>query len=366
MKYASILSLCFIFNIQFLLAQSTVVGGLNSSKNPVLELSPAFPNPASGESTVTLITSVEKIYFLTLFDNYGRLLSKDQLHLGKGIHQIIIKMNSRGIHLFSIHDGQGHSNVVLINQQASRYSGFNSIHLKRSTEISEAVIQDYTTLEMDIGMPCPDLPSFTWEGQTYTTRRIGAQCWMAENLNSGTMINGNVEQEDNQVVEKYCYNNDPDYCNFFGGLYQWDEIMDYEFKPGKQGICPDGFHIPTDDEWKILEGEIDSEYGVGDPQWDLTGQRGTDVATRLKSTSGWINLSSGTNDYKLNILPVGIYHYLGYFTATRSNGRFWTSNIGVGNGAWYRSINSGYATVYRNNHGDRDSGFSLRCLKDEE
>ena len=188
---------------------------------------------------------------------------------------------------------------------------------------------------------------------------------MARNLDAGEMIPGAYDQLDNGIIEKYCYNDDSAYCHEYGALYQWDEIMNYDiYASGTQGICPDGFHIPTDAEWKVLEGRADSQYGVGDPVWDQVGQRGLDVALNLKSAGGWGDQGDGTDAVHFNVLPTGIFHYLGWFQQYRFNGRFWTSDKGPAHGAWYRSFNSGYNTVYRNNHGDRDSGFSLRCLKD--
>ena len=90
------------------------------------------------------------------------------------------------------------------------------------------------------------------DGQSYNTVLIGAQCWMAENLNLGTMIQGTTEMSDNSIVEKYCYNNNTANCDVYGGLYQWHEIMQYINTPGVQGLCPANWHLPTDAEWTIL------------------------------------------------------------------------------------------------------------------
>jgi len=60
----------------------------------------------------------------------------------------------------------------------------------------------------------------------------------------------------------------------FSVLYQWDEVMQYSSIPGIQGISPADWHIPTDDEWITLEGNVDSQCSVGDPEWDLTEWRG--------------------------------------------------------------------------------------------
>jgi uncharacterized protein (TIGR02145 family) len=295
----------------------------------------------------------------------GKLTSEVSRMLKPGKHQFKIQFSGKG--LFVVHVSNGSSVQVLkvVNLYSKRdYS--SAIYYKggQGSLSSQKYLSDPDP-DAGPGIPCPELPFFSWQGKTYTTVLIGGQCWMAQNLDVGTMISGAFEQTDNALIEKYCYSDDPSYCEAFGGLYQWDEIMKYALnKPGVQGICPDGFHIPTDEEWKILEGSTDSEFGVGDPEWDQIGQRGADVATHLKTT-GWLPPDNGTDDVNFGAQPSGIFHYAGYFTALRSNGRFWTSNKGPAHGAWYRSFNSGYNTIYRNNHGDRDSGFSLRCIKND-
>ncbi len=69
-------------------------------------------------------------------------------------------------------------------------------------------------------------------GQTYTTVQIGDQCWMAENLNIGEMINSGSNMTNNGVIEKYCFSNDPANCETYGGLYQWNEMMEYSTTAG--------------------------------------------------------------------------------------------------------------------------------------
>lgn len=114
------------------------------------------------------------------------------------------------------------------------------------------------------------------DGKTYHTIQINTQCWMAENLNYGTQIVSTQVQAANCVMEKYCYNNDPVNCNgsagsqpAFGGLYQWDELMMYDNTPASQGICPPGWHVPSESEWTVLLNFYGGNSLAGKPLQDL-------------------------------------------------------------------------------------------------
>jgi uncharacterized protein (TIGR02145 family) len=202
------------------------------------------------------------------------------------------------------------------------------------------------------------------DGQVYTTVQIADQCWMAENLNIGSMINGNEEMTDNSIIEKYCYNNDLANCETFGGLYQWHEIMQYTTTPGVQGICPSGWHIPIDGEWKILEGIVDSQYPVGDTEWDGTDWRGYDAGLNLKSTSGWYNNGNGTDLFGFTALPSGLRVGMGYFYWLNSYAFFWSSSDFGDLSAWYRRLDYCYGNVLRAGS-SKTTGFSVRCLNNE-
>ncbi|MDR3666191.1 MAG: FISUMP domain-containing protein, partial [Ignavibacteriaceae bacterium] len=104
--------------------------------------------------------------------------------------------------------------------------------------------------------PCPGIPTINYGGQTYNTIAIGDQCWLKENLNIGTMINGIQNDSDNGIIEKYCYNNDTAYCSAYGGLYQWSEAMQYSTTEGTRGICPTGWHIPGSGDFSILKATV--------------------------------------------------------------------------------------------------------------
>ncbi|MCD4737332.1 MAG: hypothetical protein K8R53_14910, partial [Bacteroidales bacterium] len=213
------------------------------------------------------------------------------------------------------------------------------------------------------GFECGDPLLDARDNQVYNTVEIGIQCWMAENLNIGTMINGNVNQSHQtpEVIEKYCYSNNTANCDEYGGLYQWNEAMQYVNTPEVQGICPSGWHFPTDEEWKVLEGEVDSQFGYPDPEWDLTGGRGFDAGLNLKSVNGWNYGGNGTNLFGFNALPGG-YHESFSWQHLGNYGEWWTSSGGSGH-ATYRNLGFADETVHRSDE-FIDYGLSVRCLKD--
>ena len=173
-----------------------------------------------------------------------------------------------------------------------------------------------------------------------------------------------MEQSNNGTIEKYCYNNEPDSCTKYGGLYQWNEMMQYTTQQGAQGICPPGWHLPTDEEWKVLEGAVDSQYGIGDPEWDIAWDyRGYDAGTNLKTTSGWYENGNGTDLFGFSGLPGGNRDSMVVSTMLASYGDWWTSTENTSNGAWNRDLWY-YLPLVELDSDLKEVGFSVRCLRD--
>lgn len=216
----------------------------------------------------------------------------------------------------------------------------------------------YTT-----GTPCTGTPTVSYGGKVYNTTQIGTQCWLRENMNIGTRVDASVNQANNGVIEKYCYNNDENYCNTYGGLYQWAEMVQYyngvtnttHWNPlptnPVQGICPPGWHLPTNDEVSVLL----NYYG------------GTTLAGGKMKETGvvhWNNPNTGaTNPDGFTSLPGG-NAYLGVFSNVRSYSTIWTVTQGSYSveaailfGAPYNFASSLAGQSYK------ITGYSVRCLK---
>ncbi len=191
------------------------------------------------------------------------------------------------------------------------------------------------------------------DGNTYGTVLIGTQCWMTSNMNLGEQIDGTTEPTDNQKIEKWCYDNEESNCDSYGGLYSWDEAMQYSTKEGAQGICPSGWHIPTDAEQYILENYLEDLGETCDAISDGTSDCAY-ASTKLKSggSSGFEGLLAG---FRSTGSTDGPFYVLG------SIAYFWSSSQS-GTSAWHRSLGSSdYVFRYL---GAKANGFSVRCLKD--
>ncbi|MFC2100980.1 FISUMP domain-containing protein, partial [Bacteroidota bacterium] len=202
------------------------------------------------------------------------------------------------------------------------------------------------------------------DGMVYSTVLIGSHCWFNEDLKVGTMINSSQVQSDNGTIEKYCYDNASNNCVVFGGLYKWDEMMQYTTSEGVQGICPQGWHLPTDSEWKTLEGNVDTQYPVGDSEWDGTGWRGSDVGSKLKEagTTHWDSPNSGaTNSSGFTALPGGVWNNPGYVYQGHL-GYWWTSTQSGTTKAWRYGMEHNNEMVHRLEN-DKTGARSVRCVK---
>ena len=187
----------------------------------------------------------------------------------------------------------------------------------------------------------------TYAGVGYSTVQIGDQCWFAENLRTTTYLNGdaipqNLSAGDWQGTPSGAmtfYNNGPTY----GGLYNWFAVDD------ARGLCPSGWHVPTDAEWTILTDHLGGEPVAG-------GQ--------MKMTYGWLDGGNGTNSSGFSGLPGGYRYLNGAFYYAGSDGVWWSSSPS-GSGAWSRFLYSYGEGVFRNDDNPR-GGFSVRCVRDSE
>jgi uncharacterized protein (TIGR02145 family) len=172
---------------------------------------------------------------------------------------------------------------------------------------------------------------------------------------------------DNGVLEKYCYSNSILNCDEYGGLYQWDEVKGYDLENGNRSICPYGWHLPSDEEWKVLEGAVDGQYGIGDQAWDEMEWRGYDAGTDLKTTSGWNNEGNGSDLFGFSALPGGVCDWEHQFSSAGNAGYWWTGERSTTHAgwAWYRKLGTSEPGIFRNDDFSHNVCCSVRCIRNE-
>jgi uncharacterized protein (TIGR02145 family) len=112
---------------------------------------------------------------------------------------------------------------------------------------------------------CGNILTDPRDSHIYPTVELGTQCWMAANLDYGSVISSTQFPMDNCTPEKYCFNDNPSNCSSYGGLYIWDELMQYEDIPAVQGFCPPEWHVPDENEWNELFNLFISNGFAGSP-----------------------------------------------------------------------------------------------------
>ena len=204
------------------------------------------------------------------------------------------------------------------------------------------------------------------QGNVYETVKIGNLEWMTENLRV-KYFTDEVEiayiydaedwQSTNTPAYTY-YNNNSDYALTHGALYNW-----YAVNTGK--LCPDGWRVPSDNDWKTLEGKVDSNFGIGHTEWDKDDRRGYDAGLRLKATTGWALEGNGSNRFDFTAYPSGFRASNGDFEGMEYLGQWWTSTEISEHQVYRRTLyhdDSGvgrYPTV-------KGNGYSVRCLRNVE
>jgi len=212
--------------------------------------------------------------------------------------------------------------------------------------------------------PCPGIDTIHYGGKIYHTLQIGSQCWLKENLDIGVRINSSQEQSNNYVIEKYCYNDLDSNCNIYGGLYQWNELMQYVTTPGAQGICPTGWHVPTEPEWCQMQNYLDKTVHCSNAPSTL----GTDAGGKMKEgdTIHWASPNVGaTNESGFTALPGGAFwDHSGnkYFSGLGTGTQFWSSSSGDSTSKEEIAFISFDAQVYIG-YIYHTIGNSARCIK---
>lgn len=360
------------------------VAGFNENFNKSIpfELQQNYPNPFQDKTSVALSLSQREELSIYLFDGFGKKLAELKDIFGVGIHSFTIYGNQSNLYLLKV-IGHSHSAFIkLINNNPNSetrhsiiYSDFQFIgtYFKTARSINEfpftlgdemvytgfaggyeiSEIEDSPELSTDYTFEFTPLYTFNCgdtftderDNKVYQTVQIGNQCWIQENLNFET-------------GSSWCYDNDTANCEIYGRLYTWYSMMNgasssSSIPSGVQGICPTGWHIPSDAELTILT--------------DFLG--GIWVAGGKMKESGFLHWYSpntgGTNESGFTALPGGYRNVYTGFNGLGSSTNFWstTEDSDSTNYVWGRFLRYDL-TVASYGYFEKNTGWSVRCIKD--
>jgi uncharacterized protein (TIGR02145 family) len=380
----------------------TLILNANTGINDLSDPDPSgsiFPNPFSGKTT--FVTSVQNAQTVTVVVHNlaGQVISRTKAFLQAGNQSFQLSVSKAGIYMVSLRTEQGTSGFKIICKETTasgdwiRYTGqvegeihgpslknlavyslaysYGDIILYRcKSGVYTTIITDSPTASKNYEVEfvtCTDP-----DGRSYAIVKISNQTWMAENLAYLPEVS-HVAKGSDSLRHYYVYDYDDslvgpakntDNYNFYGVLYNWPAAMNTESKASQggrslQAVCPNGWHMPDDSEWKALE------MALGMSQYDadtLYLRNSGEVGKKLKSSTGWINAGNGSNFSGFTALPGGYRNTHGDFRSIDNYALFWTASL-TDTLAYYRSLNFNDNGVYRiptlKSH-----GLSVRCVRD--
>ena len=224
----------------------------------------------------------------------------------------------------------------------------------------------------DVSQTCQGAPSVTdYDGNIYNTVQIGNQCWMRENMRTTHYADGTsisvTSTFSNDSACLYVPNGNPD---TYGYLYNWTAIMHNASSSstnpsGVQGVCPNGWHVPSDDEWTQLANYLSSYY--------ICGSNNIHIAKSLAASSGWNTCSDActvgndqdsNNSTGFSAFPVGNFSFISYnYYQLGARACLWSATETEDGYVWYRFLLYNRATMYQD-YTVKNNGLSVRCLRD--
>jgi uncharacterized protein (TIGR02145 family) len=283
-------------------------------------------NPASSAKIIMSGTLAPIVTFTSCFDTITTVNAKP------------IKLKG-GIPLGGTYSGPGVNSLTGIFTPATAGIGTKTITYTYTNVALCSVSKSISILNLPSSIfSCGNFLTDIRDNKIYPTIQIGSQCWLASNLNYGTILGSSQDQRDNCIAEKYCYNDNPTNCTNQGGLYQWDELMQYDETPADQGFCPPGWHIPSENDWNTLFANYINSGFAGSP-------------LKYSGFSGFNALLSGARHINKS------WDFQGFAMS------FWSSTSRSSTQAWAHGMNEDdpSVSVYSSS---RVNAFSVRCLKD--
>ena len=358
-------------------------------KNEIL----IYPNPSEGSCRLEFFNQMSGDVGIELFDIKGKLLLHKDANLMEGNHSFCFGGLKSGVYSLKVYTPAGSYTERVISTGIGEgviyldYTGMNpeTLHHAKLTSFSSIVQMNYHAGDIllfkgisgiysrviTLVPTSSQVVNFEFidctdgDGNHYPVVTIGTQTWMAENLKTTKYINGtdipNITDNSTWVGlstgARCWYNNDSAaYAATYGALYNWYAV------DNTNGLCPTGWHVPTDLEWQTMEMHL----GMTQSQANSAGYRGTDEGGKMKEAglAQWNSPNTGaTNSSGFTALPGGVrMNDYGFFDDIRTYGFWWTSSTYSSTDPWFRVLYSKYSFIFRY-FDDENYGFSVRCVK---
>jgi len=345
-----------------------------------------FPNPMNLTAGIEFENPSLSLTTIYVIDNAGRIVLRYAESLVKGYHAFAVSGLQTGSYLIHISTDEVNYSAQLISTGSKNrmpyltYFGNNSIsETKNQLKISRNLVHmqynngdllllkgfssDYERIitivptesqqiEFEF-VECVDI-----DNNFYPVVTIGTQTWMAENLKVSHYSNGDEipnitdgSQWGNFNSGAYCwYNNDISWIDAYGALYNWYSVVD------SRGLCPSGWHSPTDAEWSILTNYLGGESVAGGKMKST--RTAPDVHPRWDSPN-----TGATNESGFSSLPGGYRRSNGEFFDLGRGESLWSSTEVGSDYAWYRYLLN-FSSNITTDFIYKPYGFSVRCLRD--
>ena len=402
----------------------TGIGDVETFQETSLRLSQNNPNPFDGITFVNLQVAEPGDVAIEITDITGRIVeTMCTSYLQPGIHEMRISLSSAGIYFLTARQNGRSASVKMVNRgngggnavtvvgivetfhetslphsktfhrgatdnpfdpgDRMEYVGYaihngeevESGHLTQSQYISQTIVLSFAILQGSTNFnPCPNIPTvIDIDGNIYNTVQIGSQCWMREHLRTTHFADATEiplgTAPSNTMAFRYYPNSNPANVSEYGYVYNWPAVMNGETASNAnpsnvQGICPNGWHVPSKAEWEQLFNYVGSQSEY------MCGGNSNNIAKALASTTGWHNYGgacavgnnpSSNNATGFNAMPADRYD--GNWVDFGSTVYFWSSAADSDSRAWTFNLN--FTRAYASGGFDNNvyNGFSVRCVK---
>jgi uncharacterized protein (TIGR02145 family) len=373
------------------LSLTTGLNDINSQEQSQLKV---YPNPAKENLNIEILPPVAGEATITVTDIAGKAIISDREYFDNSKQTFVIAGMQEGLHIVNVRgngyqysakfisaiSSPGKPLISRISDNISRDNKASDIKESKGTaayvdmNYNSGEILKYTAISGNNKTVSTGVPSgnatipFTFfeckdgDNNYYPVVKINNQVWMAENLkttkyNTGATIPNltvNTDWRDTREAAYCWYNNNESVNKIYGALYNWHAANNAE-------ICPTGWHVPTFDEYKMLEISL----GMTKEQADKEGWTGTTEGGKLKETSTlhWSNPNEGaTNESGFTALAGGVRLSDGIYYGIGIGGLWWSTTVYDTTWSWMIQLANSNSLI--NNYSMANSaGISIRCLK---